>query len=180
MALDAPLAWISPLLLIGLFNHETVLYMPLFTLLRALERRRWREALLSVLALAALGGGIYWLRQHFYVGRPQLPEQWFEKPLPVVENHFHVEHNLRQWWWFDLREGRSFISLSLTAACSACAWALVRGRERSAALWTLLVLASIVCFGYVNETRHYLLLVAFWFAHRCPRLRFSLDRRDLA
>ena len=170
MAHEAPAIWVLPLLLVGLFNHETVLYMPLFTLLRAAEQRRWRGALLSLLELAAIGGSIYWLRDHFYVGRPAMPEQWFEKSLPVVENHFHVEHNLKQWWWYDFREGRSFISLSLSAACAACAWDMIRGRDRSAALWTAIVLVSIVCFGYVNETRHYLLLIAFWCAYRGPLL----------
>ena len=41
-------------------------------------------------------------------------------------------------------------------------------QQRRAAAWSLIVIATILCFGYVGEMRHYLLLTAFWFTYAWP------------
>ncbi len=56
--------------------------------------------------------------------------------------------------------GLAFLSLALL---SAIAVVISRGSRR-AAIWTLIGIATIFAFGYINETRHYLPLIAFWFA----------------
>jgi hypothetical protein len=157
------LAALWPLLLPGVLNHETILYAPLYQLLQAAQARSLRHAALGLGWLALCGAAIYALRAHYYVGQPDWPGQVFETPAPLLENHLHVWHNLQQWLWIDFREGRSFISLSFTCALFVSCALLARPALRVPALWTLCVLASVVCFGYVNETRHYLLLIAFWF-----------------
>jgi hypothetical protein len=168
-------AW--PLLLPGVVNHETILYAPLYQLLSAAEAPRSpRRAGQALLWLAGCGALIYALREHFYQGRPDWPGQAFEAPAPLIENHLHVLHNLQQWLWLDLREGRIFVSLSLTSAVLTLCALLGRPAQRTAALWSLCVLASVVCFGYVNETRHYLLLIAFWFGLGAARYDFAAFR----
>ena len=163
-----------PLLVPGVLNHETILYAPLFQLLSAAARpRSARRAGQALLWLVACSAAIYGLREHYYQGRPDWPGQAFETPAPLIENHLHILHNLKQWLWLDYREGRSFIALSLTCAVLVLC-ALLRARAlRTPALWSLCVLASVVCFGYVNETRHYLLLIAFWFGHGVARADFT-------
>lgn len=165
------LAQLWPLLPLGVLNHETILYAPVYDLLAAcLPPRSWRRALRALGWLVACGACIYALREHFYLGRPNWPGQEFEHATPLIENHWHVWHNLRQWFWVDLLEGRVFISASLTSVVLLLLWAALRSpAQRVAAVWSLGVLASIVCFGYVNETRHYLLLIAFWFAYAAAR-----------
>jgi hypothetical protein len=168
-----------PWLVLGTLNHETILYVPLWYLLEPLAtpRRAVHKTLLSALAtLLVMAGVIMALRSWLYVGRPALPADNFEVATPLIENHWHVRHNLQQWFWFDWHEGRSFIAASLTLCVAWLAWQLRRPPLRRAAAWSLCVLASIVCFGYVNETRHYLLLAAFWFAYRCS----SALSRDVA
>jgi hypothetical protein len=160
------LAQLWPLLLPGVLNHETILYAPLYELFAAaMAPRSWRRALRAGLWLIACSACIYGLRERFYLGQPNWPGQEFEHATPLLQNHLHVWHNLRQWFWLDLWEGRIFISLSLSCAVLWLCRALIRPTLRVAALWCLCVLASVVCFGYVNETRHYLLLIAFWFAY---------------
>lgn len=159
-----------PLLVLGMLNHETILYVPLYDLMAAVEQRSWRRAAGAIAWLCVCIAVIYALREHFYLGRPNWPGQEFESATPLVENHWHVEHNLRQWFWEDLHQGRKFISLSLSTAVVALLACVFRPQLRVIALWSLCVLASIVCFGYVNETRHYLLLTAFWFGYLVVRV----------
>jgi hypothetical protein len=172
-----------PWLALGTLNHETILYVPLWYLLEPLAAppRDVKKTLLSALAaLAGMIGAIMALRSWLYVGRPALPADNFEVATPLIENHWHVWHNLQQWLWFDWREGRSFIAASLTLCAAWLFWQLRRPELRRAAAWSLCVLASIVCFGYVNETRHYLLLAAFWFAYRCPLVRAEFGTQGLS
>jgi hypothetical protein len=152
-----PLWPLWPLLVLGTLNHETILYVPLWYLL--LPSRR-RELVSGLVAVVAMAGAIAWLRARLYVGPPLLAGQALETPLPLVDNHWHVAHNLGQWLVEDWRAGRAFISATLTAAVLLLLGRLKRHAQSS--LWTLGVLASIVCFGYVNETRHYLVPIAFW------------------
>jgi hypothetical protein len=197
-----------PLLLLGMFNHETVLYIPFFYLLAALDRTRFpaaikRETLVALLLSLALGAGILYLRERFYLGAPFLPGSTIEPLTPVISNHLHVGHNLHQLLDANWKQGRAYISLAFLAVCALLLALVVRGalsavrdllRRRgvarttsaasgagamqpvseqtrvpfAAALWSLCVIATIVCFGYINETRHYLLLVAFWFTYALP------------
>jgi hypothetical protein len=151
-----------PLLLVGSFNHETVLFIPLWLLLAGPRRAR----LFGALAALASAGLIIALRSAFYLGAPpEAAHQSAEASLPLLGNHVHILHNLRQLFVANWLHGRIFLSLSFFGALGACAWLARAGRTRVAARWTLCVLAAIACFGYVNETRLYLPLLAFWFAY---------------
>lgn len=161
-----PIPWSIPLLALGSWNHETILFVPLWFALAFLERprpERVRSAVLFGVAMAALVAVVIAVtRNALYVGRPDLPARVFEQRTSVIENHVHVSHNLRQLFFADFRRGRSFIALSFYAACAGMAVRIARGRDIRAACWTLAFLATVVVFGYVNETRHYLPLIAFF------------------
>jgi hypothetical protein len=156
---------LAPLLVVGTFNHETVLYLPLWYLLGK-DRRQQAGALATA---AGLGTVIVLVRSFFYKGRPVLPGQVFEPVTPLISNHIHVSHNLGAllvWNWI---AGRTHISLLVLSAVALLVWLAARRPDlRQPAVWSLCILATIVCFGYTNETRHYLLLVAFWFAYAWP------------
>jgi hypothetical protein len=155
-----------PLLLVGMLNHETILYVPLWYMLAPLDRKSAkREIAEGVVALVILGGGILLLRERLYVGRPDWPGQVFEEALPLVGNHFHIGHNAGQLFCDDWIQGRAFISGTFLSAVVVLVERARKGRDVRAAVWTLIVLGTIVCFGYVNETRHYLALIAFWFTY---------------
>lgn len=166
-ALRRPLGSASSLLAIGTINHETIFYVPLWYLLSPIDSRSPRRSAradviagsaATVLAVAA----VYALRRWRYVGRPHLPGQAFERSLPVVENHLHVRHNLRQLFYYDWFQGRTFIAAALLIAIALLCRMAVKGAHRRAAVWSLIVIGTIVAFGYVNETRHYFVLAAFW------------------
>ena len=150
-----------PLLVLGAFNHETILYVPLWYLLVGTRRDRLTAAAVA----AALATVIAITRAVRYVGQPNLPGQVFDTPTPIVENHLHVTHNLRQLFVDDWISGRAHISTSFLAATAAFVWLARRTETRAPALWSLVVLASIVAFGFVNETRLYLVPLAFWIAY---------------
>lgn len=175
-AQEGKLVATAPLLLIGAFNHETILYVPLWYLLSG-DRK---EKLAAVGSAALVGGVILAMRAVFYRGRPDLPGQVFEPSAPVIENHVHVTHNLRMLLVDNWGAGRAHVSVGLLAAIAGFAWMAARAETRRAAVWSLVVLATIVCFGYVNETRHYLVLVAFWTAYAWPRRPGTLLARDEA
>jgi hypothetical protein len=168
-----PLLSFCPLLVLGTLNHETALFVPLWYLLAPFEghlalKNHVRTLLGAFAVAAAMALCIWLLREHFYLGRPVMPGQVFEAPLPVVANPWHVTHNLHQMWVDDWRSTRAFISLSLFAALFAIVRLVQRGTQARAALWSLCVIVSIVMFGYVNETRLYLVLLAFWFGYAWP------------
>jgi hypothetical protein len=158
-----------PLLLVGAINHETILYVPLFCLLAPLDGAPSRKPVaFGAAAALALGGVILILRHVFYRGQPNLPGQEFEPVTPVIGNHLHVFHNLGTLFVSNWRAGRAHISLGLLAALGLLVWLARRPATRRAAIWSLCVIATIVCFGYTNETRHYLVLIAFWTAYAWP------------
>lgn len=165
VAEERPLARFTPLLVLGALNHETILYVPLWYLL-CRDRARIRD---GILAAAGVLGVVLASRRAFYRGRPNLPGQVYEEALPVADNHLHVAHNLRQLFVHDWTEGRAHIAVGFLGALLAFAWACRTPRWRRAGAWSLAVLATIVCFGYVNETRHYLVLLAFWTSYRALR-----------
>jgi hypothetical protein len=170
----APPLRLVPLLLVGAFNHETVLCLPFWFVLAPLKgtgrREAWREAAFGVAAGALLVAGITGLRSALYRGRPALADQVFETPAPLVENHLHFAHNGRQLFYFDWVEGRDFIAAAFLVAVAALSTCLARRVDVRACTWTLGFLLTVVAFGYVNETRHYLALLAFWFAYAGPSL----------
>jgi hypothetical protein len=133
---------------------------------------RLRKLLGAAAALASMAAAIWFLRERFYRGNPHLPGQTYEHQTAVISNHLHLKHNLHQLVVADWREGRAHISATLCLLLVLLAREIVNEtRHARAALWSLCVFASIVCFGYVNETRHYLLLLAFWFAYAWPPRR---------
>jgi hypothetical protein len=186
-----PLLGLWPLLLVGTINHETILYVPLFYLLGPLDRygrpprhslgggdsarsarlvdrpasRERRELVVATLASLVMGGCILLLRRRLYVGQPNLPGQIFEEPTPLIGNHLHVVHNLRQLFFANWISLRMFVSATVLTAMALLVVEIRRGERVRAAVWSFVVIATIVCFGYVNETRHYLVLLAFWFAY---------------
>jgi len=162
-----------PLLVLGTLNHETVLFLPLWYCLSPFEAERplrsyARTVLGAAVVATAMALVIWFLREHFYLGRPVMPGQMFEAPLPVVANHWHVRHNVRQFLIEDWRSGRAFISLGLCGTFFVLARLILQKKSLRAALWTLCAILSVVAFGYVNETRHYLMLLAFWFGYAWP------------
>ncbi len=156
-----------PLLLLGLVNHETVLYVPVWYLLSWLEHARdgrtlRRETAFGAVSLAVLAGGTAFLRERvgtLAAGPPSAPVN------PWVSNEFHLVHNLRQLFVENWSHGRSFISLALLSVLVLLVAFVRAKRSVRAAVWSLVVIVTIFCSGYVNETRHYLPLVAFWFAY---------------
>jgi hypothetical protein len=172
-----------PVVALGVFNHETILYVPFWYLIAAfvpetaapaaetssiqlrngVSRRNTLAvgALTAVAVVAAVGA----MRARFYVGRPDLPDQVFVDPTPVIANQTNLVHNLRELFVRDWFHVRFPIAAAFFAAIGTLGYLAMCGIRRVAALWSLGILASILCFGYVNETRHYLLLVAFWFAY---------------
>jgi hypothetical protein len=129
------------------------------------RRRELVEATSTAVVLAL---AIQAVRNTLYRGRPNLPGQVFEPALSGVGNHFHLVHNLRQVMFEDFHAGRSRIAASVLAALALLVAMVSRNTHRRAAVFSLCVIASIFCFGYVNETRHYLPLLAFWLAHGWP------------
>jgi hypothetical protein len=161
-ARSGPLIALLPLLIVGSFNHETVLYLPLWLLLAGPARAR----ALGALAAGACAALMYGLHAALYVSAPpEAAAQRTEATLPLLGNHVHVIHNLRQLFAANWLHGRAFLSLTFFGALAACIWLVRVRRARVAALWSSCVLGSVACFGYVNETRLYLPLLAFWFAH---------------
>lgn len=148
----------APLLALGTLNHETILYMPMWYL--ASRERTTRHAALG--AAAGIFAVVLGARAAFYRGRPDLPGQAFEPPLPVVGNPSHVVHNLEQLAFRNWGEGKWPLTLGFVGAVIAFGVLAMRAETRRAGAWSLLVLAAVFVFGYVNETRLYLPLAAFW------------------
>jgi hypothetical protein len=168
--------------LIGLFNHETVLYIPMWCGLAIADRalppaRRRRELLLGVTAFIACLASILALRELLYIAPAALSDPAVESATPWIENPFHLRHNLTQFWFKNWATGRAWISASLLLTLMGLAALLRSGQRARAALWSLLVLLTVFCFGYVNETRLYLPLIAFWFGYRGPALSRFFERK---
>jgi hypothetical protein len=164
-----------PLLLAGTLNHETALFIPLWYLLGGLERPRppTRALLRTLVApgmiLAAMAAAIVAVRAHFYLGPPELAGQAFEPATPLVSNPLHLVHNLGQFLWDDWRVlNRVFVGAGLLSLLILLIGNLVKRRRVRASAWSLCVIAAIFTFGYVNETRLYFPLLAFWAAHAWP------------
>jgi hypothetical protein len=170
-AQDKKLLPLTPILLLGTFNHETILYLPLWYVLSP-ERKQQIAAIGSA---AVMGSVILATRAAFYAGQPNLPGQVFEPLSPVIGNHLHVMHNLRALVVDNWLAGRAHISVALLATTASFVWLALCSQLRRAAVWSLVVVATIVCFGYVNETRHYLVLVAFWVPYAWLRLRTNKE-----
>jgi hypothetical protein len=178
-AIRRPLGSASSLLAIGTVNHETIFYIPLWYLLSPIDSRSSRRSVRADIvagtaATVLIAGAVFVLRRWRYVGRPRLPGQAFEQSLPVVENHLHVRHNLRQLLYYDWFQGRIFVAAALLVAVALLCRMVVGEAHRRAAVWSLIVIGTIVAFGYVNETRHYFVLAAFWTTYSVGR--FGSDR----
>jgi len=113
-----------------------------------------------------MGVAIYALRELFYVGRPQSADL-IEPGTPIISNPLHVVHNLNCLLVHDWRMS-ALISVGFIVATLLFAVLWTLRIHRASALWSLCVLGSILCFGYVNETRLYLPLAAFWLSHLAP------------
>lgn len=164
-ARDGRLAALAPVLLLGLLNHETVLYLPLWTLLAPVAPRARRETAAALVTALVLGAIIVAVRHLAYRGQPLLPGQVFEPTTPLLSNPIHVAHNARvlfDWNWRGGGGARPEVSIAFLATTALLAWLATRAATRRLAIWSLAVLATIVCFGFVNETRLYVPLIAFW------------------
>lgn len=171
---NRPLSSFLPLCLAATLNHETVLYVPLWSAISALDPARSKPERHRTLLLAtatALGIGITTVivRQILYVGHPKLANTTFEPLTPVIDNPSHVAHNLRQLFVANWTSGRAFVAASVLAAVALFTSMIATRRHITAAWWSLSVIATIIAFGYVNETRHYVPLLAFWFGYGRPR-----------
>lgn len=180
------LSWaLAPLILVGTFNHETILYVPLWYLIASFDPRlspmERRKSLLFAASVAAfVAATVYSLRHALYVGRPNLPGQQFEQLTPVIDNHWHLMHNLRMFLREDWSSSQRFISASLFVALASFVILARDARYRTACLWSIGIIATIFCFGYINETRHYLTLLAFWTAYAWPSRVWLATARDHA
>jgi hypothetical protein len=171
-----PLLSLAPLLVAGTLNHEAVLYVPLWYLIAAFDApaSRKRSALDAVAVLATMSVSIFALRELYYVGRPPSRDV-VEASTPLVGNPLHVSHNLRCLLVHDWRLGALVsVGFVVAAVLFVALWTL--RVHRASALWSLCVLASILCFGYVNETRLYLPLAAFWLSRLGPTGRTHAAR----
>jgi hypothetical protein len=172
-ARDGALLRFAPLLVVGAINHETALYIPLWYLLAPLGRtksslRLGRELVMAAVLIVVVAGGMLALRQACYVGRPDLPGQAFENATPLIENPIHFDHNARQFLVENWKQGRIFISATLVCAFAWLIRLAAGTKHRRSGVWSLVVLVSVFLFGYVNETRLYLPLLAFWFTYAWP------------
>lgn len=104
-------------------------------------------------------------RAVLYEGAPSWANGSLEDAGSVIANPFHFGHNLRQLFVRNWESEKAIISVAFLAAVAVLAARVRDPRARTTALWTLCVLACIVCFGYVNETRLYLAPIAFWFGY---------------
>jgi hypothetical protein len=77
----------------------------------------------------------------------------------------------------DWSSGKAHIAATLLVLLALLAGLVIVGKRLRAAVWTLCAFVSVVYFGYINETRHYLPLIAFWFAYAWPRDVASANRR---
>jgi hypothetical protein len=161
-----------PLLLVGTLNHETVLYLPLWYVVAGPRRARLRAAATGV----ALGAAILVLRQALYRGRPNFPADSFGPALPLIANQGHLLHNLGEALVDDWRSGRIFIAGTLLGAIALFVHRARRGVDATAAIWSLLVIATVFCFGYINETRLYLPLLGFWATYLPPGSLWRTDQ----
>lgn len=160
---------LAPLLALGVLNHESVLFIPFWYVLASVRTRSSSAFVGASAALGVMGVLIWLLRQRYYVGPPSLPGLTSEGRIPIVHNELHLVHNLKQLVVEDFRSGRLRIATSLWLSLALLVREVARRRPYApAALWSLCVFTAILCFGYVNETRLYLPLLAFWFAHAWP------------
>jgi hypothetical protein len=167
------LASLWPLLLVGTLNRETVLYLPLWYLVAGPRRVRVGAAATG----AAVGVAILVLRQALYRGRPDFPADWFQPALPLIANEGHLLHNLGEALFDDWRSGRVFIAAMLLGAIALFVRRARRRTDATAAVWSLAVIATVFCFGYVNETRLYLPLLAFWATYLPPGSLWGADQQ---
>jgi hypothetical protein len=174
--------WLVALLcIIGVVNHETALYIPLWYLLRGFERtwprgERLAAQRVALLAFPSVLLLIWGIGAALYVGKPVWATDTSQDVAPVIGNQFHLVHNLRQLFVRNWSSEQAVISVAIIAAIGLLIKMVREPHLRPAAIWTLCVLASVACFGYVNETRLYLVPVAFWFglAASGPRAKMLL------
>jgi hypothetical protein len=161
-------AW--PLLLVGTFNHETVLFLPLWYLLSPLEpgARRWRDvvegASVALAMVAIITGARHWL----YRGRPELPGQEFDPSPPLLGHPVHLGHNLTELFVNNWGQGRWFESVLVLSSLIVFVLQLWRRATLRPAMWALLVMTSIFVVGYGNELRLYVPLAAFFITYGWP------------
>jgi hypothetical protein len=164
------LGWMAPFLMVGAFNHESALFIPLWYVLSPLDRSqpvsvRRKEAATAAATLALLVAAILGLRHVFGAGIKTSTDPTSDVATPVIGNPLHVRHNLGQLFAANFRNDRAFISVAVIGAVACFALLAARAKNVRAAAWSLVAIVSIVCFGYVNETRLYVPLVAFWIAY---------------
>jgi hypothetical protein len=163
-ARGSSLLTLAPLLLLGAFNHETILYVPFWYLLTR-DRKQWLTAAATAAILGAL---ILGTRALFYHGPPNTPGWIVEPVTPLIDNPVHMGHNLAALFVSNWIAGRAYLTIGFVAALAWFGWLAWRRESRRAGIWSLCFLLSVFCFGYTNETRHYLPLIAFWFAYAWP------------
>jgi hypothetical protein len=160
---------LAPLLVAGTLNHEAVLYIPVWYLFAAVDREKpdlagKRSVLVAGGVLTTMSVAIFALRDLFYAGPPPFTDVVIEPGTPVISNPLHLSHNLECLRVHEWSAGSS-ISVGFVAAAVLLVGLCAVRVHRASALWSLGVLASILCFGYVNETRLYLPLAAFWLSY---------------
>jgi hypothetical protein len=126
---------------------------------------------------AAIAGFVFWVRGALYIGPPRVAGEIAAGAVPVLGNEVHLSHNVGQFFVHNWAGGRTFITIGLLSGLAALAVCKRQGNRTVAVWWSLAVVGTIFCFGYVNETRLYFPLLAFWcvYAWPSPALDWSPD-----
>lgn len=172
--------WLLPLLfLVSLFNRETCLFLLLWFVLEALFGRKtgvaaaaafgsinWRKLGTAVLLFLVTIGFIYGIREWLFISPTSVAGA--DLDAAQLGNNWNLTHNVNQFLRINWQSSLLFVNASLITAVLLLALAFKRFPV--AALWTACWLASIFAVGFINETRLYTPLFAFWLVY----LPFSL------
>lgn len=167
--------WLLPLLfLVSLFNRETCLFLLLWFVLEALFGRKtglvvdstsgrvdWRQLLTAVFLLLATLLFIYGMREWLFIAPTAVAG--VDLDAAQLGNNWNLTHNVNQFLRINWQSSLLFVNASLITAVLLLVLAFKRFPV--AALWTACWLASIFAVGFINETRLYTPLFAFWLVY---------------
>ena len=169
--------WLLPLLfLTALLNRESCLFILLWFLLEAvfgfgkdplvikggshlaIRQVDWQKFLLTGLLFLGSLVFIYGIREVLFIAPTAVAGVDLDADL--IGNTWNLAHNGRQFLIVNWRSTLLFVNLALITAVAFLV--LVFKTYPVAAIWTGLWILSIFLFGFINETRLYLPLIAFW------------------
>jgi hypothetical protein len=172
--------WLLLLLfLTALLNRESCLFILLWFMLESiwgtnrpsfaakieggspLKRIDWRKFFLAGLTFLGTVIIIYGIREWLFIA--PTPVEGLDLDVEQLGNNWNLAHNVNQFLLYNWRSTLLFINLALLTAVVFLA--LIFRRYPVAAIWTVCWIASIFAFGFINETRLYIPLIAFWIVY---------------